>query len=140
MNETIKKEDVVNNSNQPHKNQKNIDGILKGIKTMEIYSSDVENIYDIKYLKGVLERLETNEEELNVTVMSVKERIGEIKDNDEREEEVKENLKRIEKLEEFIRNMCDTDEDKEEPLSKIEELLEENDELNEQITEFYDNL
>ena len=140
MNETIKKEDVVNNSNQPHKNQKWIDSLLKEIRTLEIYSSDVENIYDIKYLKGVLERLETNEEELNVTIMSVKDRIGEIKDNDEREEEVKENLKRIEKLEEFIRNMCDTDEDKEEPLSKIEELLEENDELNDEITEFYENL
>ena len=140
MNETIKKEDVVNNSNQPHKNQKNIDGILKGIKTMEIYSSDVENIYDIKYLKGVLERLETNEEELNVSLMSVKERIGEIKDNDEREEEVKENLKRIKELEEFIENFCDTEEDEEEPLSKIEELLEDNNELNEEITVFYENL
>ena len=140
MNNTIKKEDVVNNSNQPHKNQKNIDGILKGIKTMEIYSSDVENIYDIKYLKGVLERLETNEEELNVSLMSVKERTGEIKDNDEREEEVKENLKRIKELEEFIENFCDTEEDEEEPLSKIEELLEDNNELNEEITVFYENL
>ena len=81
MNNTIKKEDVVNNSNQPHKNQKNIDGILKGIKTMEIYSSDVENIYDIKYLKGVLERLENDEETLNVGLMRVKERIEEL-DND----------------------------------------------------------
>ena len=140
MNETIKKEDVVNNSNQPHKNQKWIDSLLKEIRTLEIYSSDVENIYDIKYLKGVLERLESNEEELNVTIMSVKERIGEIEDNSEIEEEVKENLQQIEELERFIENVCDTDEDEEEPLSKIEELLEENDELNDEITEFYENL
>ena len=72
--------------------------------------------------------------------MSVKERIGEIKDNDEREEEVKENLKRIEKLEEFIRNVCDSSEDSEEPLSQIEVLLEDNDYLNEEITKFYENL
>ena len=140
MSNTIMKEDVVNNSNQPHKNQKWIDSLLKEIRTLEIYSSDVENLYDIKYLESVLERLETNEEELNVSLMSVKDRIGEIKDNDEREEEVKENLKRIEELERFIENVCDTDEDKEEPLSEIEKLLEDNDELNDEITEFYDNL
>lgn len=140
MNETIKKEDVVNNSNQPHKNQKWIDSLLKEIRTLEIYSSDVEKIYDIKYLKGVLERLESNEEELNVTIMSVKERIEEIEDNSEREEEVKENLQQIEELERFIENVCDTDEDEEEPLSEIEKLLEDNDELNDEITEFYDNL
>jgi len=134
------KEDVVNNSNQPHKNQKWIDSLLKEIRTMEIYSSDVENLYDIKYLESVLERLETNEEELNVSLVSVKERIREIKNNDERENEVKENLKRIEELERFIENVCDTDEDKEEPLSEIEKLLEDNDELNDEITEFYDNL
>jgi len=137
---TIKKEDVVNNSNQPHKNQKNIDGILKGIKTMEIYSSDVENIYDINYLNSVLERLENNEENINVCLMSVKDRISEIEENSERENEVKENLKRIEELERFIENVCDSSEDSEEPLSQIEVLLEDNDYLNEEITEFYDNL
>ena len=140
MSNTIMKEDVVNNSNQPHKNQKNIDGILKGIKTLEIYDSDVENIYDINYLNSVLERLQNNEEELNFSLMNVKERISEIEENSERENEVKENLKRIEELEEFIRNVCDSSEDSEEPLSQIEVLLEDNDYLNEEITKFYENL
>ena len=140
MNNTIIKEDVVNNSNQPHKNQKNIDGILKRIKTLEIYDSDVENIYDINYLNSVLERLENNEENINVCLMSVKDRISEIEENSERENEVKENLKRIEELERFIENVCDSSEDSEEPLSQIEVLLEDNDYLNEEITEFYDNL
>lgn len=117
-----------------------IETLLKEVRTIEIYSSDVENIYDKKYLESVLKRLETNEEELNVCLMSVKDRIREIKDNDERENEVKENLKQIEELEEFIRNVCDSSEDTEEPLSKIEELLEDNNYLNEEITKFYENL
>ena len=140
MNTNKTNEGVMNNSSQPSQTTKNIDYLIDNMKTFEIYSSDVENLYDIKYLESVLERLETNEEELNVSLVSVKERIREIKNNDERENEVKENLKRIEELEYFIENVCDTEEDKEEPLSKIEELLEENDELNEQITEFYENL
>lgn len=140
MSKTIMKEDVVNNSNQPHKNQKWIDSLLKEIRTLEIYSSDVENIYDKKYLESILEQLETNEEELNVCLMSVKDRIREIKENSERENEVENNLTEIKELEEFIENVCDTEEDIHEPYNKINELMEENDELNEEITKFYENL
>lgn len=54
------------------------------------------------------------------------------------ENEVNENLKQIEELEWFIENMCDSEEDEEQPLSEIEILLEENEELHNEIGEFYD--
>jgi hypothetical protein len=56
------------------------------------------------------------------------------------ENEVNENLIQIDDLHRFIENMCDSEEDEEEPLSKIEELLEQNEELNDEITEFYEKL
>jgi len=54
------------------------------------------------------------------------------------ENEVNENLFQIEKLEWFIENMCDSEEDEEQPLSEIEKLKDDNDELHNEIGEFYD--
>tara|TARA_R110000868_G_scaffold411041_1_gene701502 strand:+ start:3918 stop:4151 length:234 start_codon:yes stop_codon:yes gene_type:complete len=53
------------------------------------------------------------------------------------ENEVNENLIQIDDLHRFIENVCDTEEDIHEPYNKINELMEENEELNDEITEFY---
>lgn len=140
MNETIKKEEVVNNSNKSHKNEKNIDYLIDDMNTFEIMYSDIENIFNSEYLNECIERLEVDIEHIQQSIGTIKDRIGEIELNSEREEEVKENLQQIEELERFIRNMCESSEDSEEPISKIEELLEDNNELNEEITVFYENL
>ena len=140
MNETIKKEEVVNNSNKSHKNEKNIDYLIDDMNTFEIMYSDIENIFNSEYLNECIERLEVDIEHIQQSIGTIKDRIGEIELNSEREEEVKKNLQQIEELERFIRNMCESSEDSEEPISKIEELLEDNNELNEEITVFYENL
>ena len=47
--------------------------------------------------------------------------------------EHQQNLTEIEELERFIENVCDSEEDEEEPLSKIEELKEMNEELEQKL-------
>jgi hypothetical protein len=140
MNTKIKKEEVLTNINQTQQTDKNIEYLMRELITLEIFDTDVKNIFNLEYLKECLEGLETHEYNIERGIISIKERISEIQDNYDGEDEIKENLKKIEELEYFIENVCDTDEDKEDPISKIEELLEENEELNEEITKFYENL
>tara|TARA_B110000046_G_scaffold27224_1_gene27533 strand:- start:461 stop:673 length:213 start_codon:yes stop_codon:yes gene_type:complete len=52
--------------------------------------------------------------------------------------EHQQNLTEIEELERFIENVCDSEEDEEEPLSKIEELKEMNEELEQKVCEHYE--
>tara|TARA_R110000737_G_scaffold27522_2_gene46192 strand:- start:299 stop:508 length:210 start_codon:yes stop_codon:yes gene_type:complete len=52
--------------------------------------------------------------------------------------EHQQNLTAIEELERFIKNVCDSEEDEEEPLSKIEELKEMNEELEQKVCEHYE--
>lgn len=52
--------------------------------------------------------------------------------------EHQQNLTEIEELERFIENVCDSEEDEEEPLSKIEELKEMNEELEQKVCKHYE--
>lgn len=52
--------------------------------------------------------------------------------------EHQQNLTEIEELERFIENVCDSEEDEEEPLSKIEDLKEMNEELEQKVCEHYE--
>ena len=56
------------------------------------------------------------------------------------EQELNDNLVEIKELERFIKKVCDTYEDMEEPLSKIENLNEINEELNNELEELFSNL
>jgi len=140
MNTKIKKEEVMTNINESQQKEKNIDCLLSEIKTFEILDSDVENIFNSIYLKDCVERLEGDEYHIEQSIRTIKERINDIEHISQIEEVVKNNLSEIDDLYRFIENVCDTEEDEEEPLSKIEELLEENEQLNDEITEFYENL
>jgi len=134
------KEEVVKKSNQPQQKGTEIEFLLSKIKTFEILDSDVENIFNSVYLKECLERLECDEYHIQQSIRTIKERISDIEHIYQIEEIVKNNLSEIDDLNRFIENVCDTEEDEGEPLSKIEELLEENEQLNDEITEFYENL
>lgn len=103
MSKTIKKEEMVNNSNQPQQTENNINHLLKKIDTFEICPEDVE---------GISEEDEFSDSEIQ-----------------EFESEHSENLYDIYELETIIEKGCDSDEDKEEILSKIDELKDLNDEL-----------
>ena len=140
MSNTVIKEELVKNSNQPQQKEKNIEYLMSKIRTFEILDSDVENIFNSIYLRECLERLEGDEYHIEQCIRTIKERISDIEHISQIEEVVKNNLYEIDDLYRFIENVCDTEEDEEEPLSKIEELLEENEQLNEEITEFYENL
>jgi DNA repair ATPase RecN len=113
---------------------------MSEIRTFEILDSDVENIFNSIYLKDCVERLEGDEYHIEQSIRTIKERISDIEHISQIEEVVKNNLYEIDDLYRFIENVCDTEEDEEEPLSKIEELLEVNEQLNDEITEFYENL
>jgi hypothetical protein len=54
------------------------------------------------------------------------------------ETQISNNLTEIDDLHRFIDNVCDTDESLYEPNERIGILMDENEELNEEITEFYD--
>lgn len=140
MSNTIKKEEMVKNSNQPQQKEKNIEFLMNEMKTFEIIDSDVENIFNSDYLKECLERLEGDEYHIERSIRTIKERISDIEHISQIEEEIKNNLSEIDDLQKFIENVCDTEEDIHEPYNKISELMEENDELNEEITKFYENL
>ena len=140
MYNTIKKVEMVNNSNQPQQKKEKIDFLMNEMKTFEITDTDMENIFNSDYLKECLERLEFDEYHIKQSIKSIRDRIKEIGYIKQIEEEIQNNLSEIDDLYRFIDKVCDNDEDKEEPLSKIEELLEQNEELNEEITEFYENL
>ena len=140
MSNTGIKEELVKNSNQPQQKEKNIEYLMSKIRTFEILDSDVENIFNSIYLRECLERLEGDEYHIEQCIRTIKERVSDIEHISQIEEVVKNNLSEIDDLYRFIENVCDTEEDEEEPLSKIEELLEENEQLNEEITEFYENL
>jgi DNA repair exonuclease SbcCD ATPase subunit len=140
MSKTMKKEEMVKNSNQPQQKEKNIEFLMNEMNTFEIIDSDVENIFNSNYLKECLERLEGDEYHIERSIRTIKDRISDIEHISQIEEEIKNNLSEIDDLYRFIDKVCDNDEDKEEPLSKIEELLEQNEELNDEITGFYENL
>ena len=140
MSKVITKEEVVNNSNQPQQKEKKIDFLLNGIKTFEILDSDVENIFNSNYLKKCLEILECDEYHIEQSIRTIKERISDIEHISQIEEVVKNNLSEIDDLYRFIENVCDTEEDTVEPYCRIDDLLEQNEELNNEITEFYENL
>lgn len=140
MSKVITKEEMVNNSIQPQQTEKNIDLLMNGIKTFEILDSDIESIFNSNYLKKCLERLECDKYHIEQSIRTMKERISEIEYILQIEEEVRNNLSEIDDLYRFIENVCDTEEDKEEPLCRIDDLLEQNEELNEEISEFYQNL
>jgi DNA repair ATPase RecN len=140
MNTKIKKEEVMTNINESQQKEKNIDSLMSEIRTFEILDSDVENIFNSIYLKDCVERLEGDEYHIEQSIRTIKERISDIEHISQIEEVVKNNLYEIDDLYRFIENVCDTEEDEEEPLSKIEELLEVNEQLNDEITEFYENL
>ena len=72
MNNTIINEEVVNNSNQSQQTTKNIDSLLRGIKTFEIYTDDFTGIMDLGYLEECLEKLETDESHLQTFLESLK--------------------------------------------------------------------
>lgn len=122
------------------KKDKNIDYLLRELSTIEIFDTDVESIFNLEYLEKCIESLESHEYHIERSITSIKERIRKIEYIYESEKEIEENLIKIEELECFINYVCETDEDKEEPLSEIEELLEENEELNDEISEFYKNV
>lgn len=140
MNTNTTNEGVMNNSNQPSQTTKNIDYLIDDMNTFEIMYTDIENIFNYEYLKECLERLEVDEYHIQQSIGTIKDRIGEIELNSEREEEVDNNLTEIKELERFIENVCDTDEDIHEPYNKINDLMGENDELYEEITKFYENI
>ena len=140
MSTTVIKEELVKNSNQPQQKEKNIDSLIGEMNTFEIFKTDVENIFNSDYLKECVESLEGDEYHIKRSIETIKERISEIEHISQLEEEVNNNLTEIDDLHRFIEKCCDTEEDEEEPLSKIEELLEKNEQLNEEITEFYENL
>ena len=137
MNTKIKKEEVLTNINQTQQTEKNIEYLMRELITLEIFDTDVKNIFNLEYLKECLEGLETHEYNIERGIISIKERISEIQDNyDGEEEEVKENLIQIEELERFIEKVCDTEEDEEVPLSEIEDLLRESiDNLNNHLSD-----
>ena len=140
MSKTIKKEEVVNNSNQPQQRKKNIDFLLNKIRTFEIFSEDFEGIWDVEYLKKCLEKLQTDEFYIERCLISTKERIETIEHIEELEEEIKELKEEIKEVgqtiidkEEFIEKCCDTDE--EDILMDIDTLREDLEELWEQLNE-----
>lgn len=140
MSNTVIKEELVNNSKQPQQTEKNIDSLIGEMKTFEIFNTDVENIFNSNYLKECVESLESDEYHIKCSIQTIKERIGEIEYISQLEEEVNNNLTEIDDLERFIEKVCDTDEDIQEPYNRINDLMDKNDELNEEITEFYENL
>lgn len=140
MSKTMKKEEMVKNSNQPQQKEKNIEFLMNEMNTFEIIDSDVENIFNSNYLKECLERLEGDEYHIERSIRTIKDRISDIEHISQIEEEIKNNLSEIDDLQRFIENVCDTEEDIHKPYNKISELMEENDELNEEITKFYENL
>ena len=143
MLDNIKKIDMKKNNiktGNTNKSQLSLNTLINEINTFEIFDSDVENIFNSDYLKECLERLEGDEYHIERSIRTIKERISDIENISQIEEEIKNNLSEIDDLYRFIDKVCDTDEDKEEPLSKIEELLEENEELNDEISEFYKNV
>jgi hypothetical protein len=140
MSKVITNEELVKNSNQSQKKEMNIDFLMREIKTFEILDSDVENIYNTNYLNECLERLECDNYHIEQSINTIKERISDIEYISQIEEVIKNNLSEIDDLYRFIENVCDTEEDEEEPLCRIDDLLEQNEELNNEITEFYENL
>jgi len=140
MRKVVTKEELVKNSNQPQQKEKKIDFLLNGIKTFEILDSDVENIFNSNYLKKCLQRLECDEYHIEQSIRTIKERISEIEYILQIEEEVRNNLSEIDDLYRFIENVCDTKEDTHDPYNRINDLLDTNEELNEEISEFYENL
>jgi len=146
MGKVIKKEKMVNNSNQPQQKEKNIDFMMNEIKTFEILYSDVE-IFNSKYLKKCLEKLECDEYHIERSIRTIKERISDLEHISQIEEEIKQieeeiknNLSEIDDLQRFIENVCDTEEDTHEPHDRINDLMDRNEELNEEISEFYIDL
>jgi hypothetical protein len=139
MGKVIKKEKMVNNSNQPQQKEKNIDFMMNEIKTFEILYSDVE-IFNSKYLKKCLEKLECDEYHIERSIRTIKERISDLEHISQIEEEVRNNLSEIDDLYRFIENVCDTEEDTHEPYNRINDLMYTNEELNEEISEFYIDL
>jgi chromosome segregation ATPase len=140
MSNTVIKEEVVKKSNQPQQKEKNIDSLIGEMNTFEIFKTDVENIFNSNYLKECVESLEGDKYHIECSIGTIKERISEIEHISQLEEEVNNNWSEIEDLQRFIVNCCDSIEDKEEPLSKVRDLIDNIEELNEEITEFYENL
>lgn len=140
MSNTVIKEELVKNSNQPQQKEKNIDSLIGEMNTFEIFNTDVENIFNSDYLKECVDSLEGDKYHIECSIGTIKERISEIEHISLLEEEVKNNWSEIDDLQRFIVNCCDSDEDREEPLSKVRDLIDNIEELNEEITEFYENL
>lgn len=140
MSNTVIKEEVVKKSNQPQQKEKNIDSLIGEMNTFEIFKTDVENIFNSDYLKECVESLEGDKYHIECSIGTIKERISEIEYISQLEEEVNNNLTEIDDLHRFIEKVCDTEEDIHEPYNRISDLMEKNDELNEEITEFYENL
>ena len=140
MSNTVIKEEVVKKSNQPQQKEKNIDSLIGEMNTFEIFNTDVENIFNSDYLKECVDSLEGDKYHIECSIGTIKERISEIEHISKLEEEVKNNWSEIDDLQRFIVNCCDSDEDREEPLSKVRDLIDNIEELNEEITEFYENL
>lgn len=140
MSNTVIKEELVKNSNQPKQKEKNIDSLIGEMNTFEIFKTDVENIFNSDYLKECVDSLEGDKYHIECSIGTIKERISEIEHISQLEEEVKNNWSEIDDLQRFIVNCCDSDEDREEPLSKVRDLIDNIEELNEEITEFYKNL
>ena len=55
MSNTVIKEELVKNSNQPQQKEKNIDSLIGEMNTFEIFKTDVENIFNSDYLKECVE-------------------------------------------------------------------------------------
>lgn len=140
MSNTVIKEEVVKKSNQPQQKEKNIDSLIGEMNTFEIFKTDVENIFNSDYLKECVESLEGDEYHIKRSIETIKERISEIEYISQLEEEVNNNLTEIDDLYRFIEKVCDTEEDIHEPYNRINDLEDKNDELNDEITEFYKNL
>ena len=91
MNTNTTNEGVMNNNTQPSQTTKNIDYLIDDMNTFEIMYTDIENIFNYEYLKECLERLEVDEYHIQQSIGTIKDRIGEIELNSEREEEVDNN-------------------------------------------------
>ena len=137
MSNTIKKEEVVNNSNQPQKKEMNIDYLINEIKTFSIYTEDFEEIWDLGYLEECLEKFESDEYHIQECLNSVKERIETIEHIKELEDSIKYNYQMILDKEEFIEKVCVTDEDSEDVENEIETLREDIEDMESELDELY---
>ena len=139
MKNIITNEEMVKNSNQPQQTIKNIDYLLKEIKTFEIYTDDFTGIMDIGYLEECLDKFETDEYHIQQCINSVKERIEMIERVKELEDEIKFRYQTILDKERFIEKVCVTDEDIEDVENEIETLREDIEEMENELDELYNS-